>query len=180
MGIKVRPGLVYFCLGPPGAAVLLNMLRFCDEEVCNPDELSFGGWISRCSCILSALVDPFLEDLGFLAGVVRLLKAGIVFCEVCYQYYGLVHVEVSDEADCGDGIISCDGVIEGGLVCVLKNLEWLMKERGFHRSPIVLLSTGLFVPPEGAILFGWGVHARMVGAQPIFVGQMKGSGLVRA
>ena len=58
----------------------------------------------------------------WLVQVVWIPEAGVVFRKVCGQYYGVVAVEVANEADYREGIISCEVVLDSREVCVLKYL----------------------------------------------------------
>ena len=63
MVLKVHPRFVYFHLVPPGAAVFLNFIHFCNEAAQNPGELAFGDWITSCDYVVGTLVDTLVEVL---------------------------------------------------------------------------------------------------------------------
>ena len=54
-----------------------------------------------------------MDALECIVGIERIPEACVICCEVRCLDYCVVAVEVSNEADCGYGVVSHEGVIEG-------------------------------------------------------------------
>ena len=85
--------------------------------------MAFYGWFSFHGRVVSALIEPHVEALEWIIWVVLLPEAGLVYHKVCHRYSGVLTVEVAYESNCGDEIISREGVLEGVDLCVLQYLE---------------------------------------------------------
>ena len=50
--LEIHPGFVVLRISPPGSAVFLELPPFCNEDVRNLDELSFGDGIACPCCVV--------------------------------------------------------------------------------------------------------------------------------
>ena len=125
--------------------------------------MALGDWINQRGCVVCALVEPCVEDLKWLVGIERLPEAGVVFRELRHQDSCVVAIKVSDAANCGDGEVSWEGVIEGGEVSVFKYPHELIKEGGVHLYAFIVLMTGFLVLPNDAPFIDLGPPQRYGG-----------------
>ena len=99
MGLEVHTYFVLVQLGPTGSTVLLNLPRFCNEVMRDPDDMDFGDWIVRRGCVVGALVETRLEALGWIARIEQIPEVDIIFRKLRCQFYFVVDVEVAVEVD---------------------------------------------------------------------------------
>ena len=114
------PGLFHLRLGLPGSEVSLELSRFHDKAVCDADEFSFCDWLACCGRATQSLIQPQVEALKGLVGIVGFPYLLIVIGQVRCQYPRVVHVQVAQEGQRGGSRIAGERGLEGGEVCVLK------------------------------------------------------------
>ena len=69
MGLEVHIGFVALCLGPPGVTGLLELSYLRDEAISDLDNLAFHDRLTHRSGVVDALVEPFVEALEWLFGI---------------------------------------------------------------------------------------------------------------
>ena len=82
MRLEFCPGILLIRLGIPGLVVLLKLTCFRNKAICNVHNLYFRDRIACRGCVVNALVEPCIEDLGRLVGVERSPQLGVVLQEV--------------------------------------------------------------------------------------------------
>ena len=90
VGLEVHIGFVVLCLGPPGVTGLLELSHLRDKAVCDLNNLAFHDRLTHRSGVVDALVEPFVEALEWLFGILGFPESCIIRREVCSQYTCLV------------------------------------------------------------------------------------------
>ena len=95
------PVLFRLRLGFPGSAVFLEFPHFSNEAVGGADDLPYCDWFARCGCIIHTIVQPRVEALKGLVGIVGFPELIFVLGQVRCQYTCVVHVQVAQEGQSG-------------------------------------------------------------------------------
>ena len=149
--MELHSGSVCFFSFPPGMAVFFILNNICCKNIRNLDELPLGYGIVCLICIVRLLIYPHIEALNWLVQVVWLTEAGGVLCKVSEQNMGVITAKMNDEANSWDWQIFREGVIEGGQVCILKDLEELVIEVGVYHQKFVVFPNVPCCDPWGAV-----------------------------
>ena len=95
------PGLLWIQLGSTGLESFLELPIFRDKDVGDADNLPFCDWLARRGRIIHALVQPRVEALDGLVGIVGFPEILVVLVQVRGQDPCVVHVQVVQELERG-------------------------------------------------------------------------------
>ena len=80
--LEINPVFVVLLLGTPGSAVFLELPCFYNKAVGNLDKMYFSDELAHCCSVVNTLIEPYIEALERLVGVLWLSEFGVVSREV--------------------------------------------------------------------------------------------------
>ena len=125
----------------------MELPRFRNKAVGDAENLTLCDWLARRGCIIYALVQPRIEALEGLVGVLGFPGLLVVIGQVRGQDPRIVRIKLAQELERGRSGLSCEGVIEGQEVGAVKLRQWLIADFNVDVTTFVVLSTlfGLLV-----------------------------------
>ena len=90
--LECCPGILRLGLGLPGLAVFPEFPCFSNDAVGDADDFPLCDWLSIQGRIIHALVQPRVEALYGLVGILGFSELLVVLVHVCGQYPSVVPI----------------------------------------------------------------------------------------